>query len=239
MSSVQFYDTYIEREQHALEKHRIALLVRMYDRSSRDVLDIGCGSGEVLQHLRSLSSGPFNGFGLDVGASVVDMLRQKGLEGRVHDAGTPLPYADASFDTVVCAETIEHVVDVDCLVSEARRVLRPGGTLLLTTPNLAYLANRLMLLFGLQPFFTETSLRQKLGRKFRFLGQGDTTQGHLKIFTRGSLCDLLEMHGFRVIELRGYPYFKRGPLAVLDAAIARFPSLAAGFVVKATPLEYG
>jgi SAM-dependent methyltransferase len=232
---MQFYDEYIEREQHAPDKHRIRLLLHMYDTASRDVLDIGCGNGEVLELLRSISPGPFRGFGLDLGASVVEKLERKGLVGGRHDAGTPLPYADGSFDTVVCSETIEHVVDVDRLVSEARRVLRPTGSLLLTTPNLAYLTNRVLLLFGIQPFFTETSLRQKLGRRFHFLGQGGATQGHLKIFTRGSLCELLEMHGFRVTQLRGYPYFVNGPLAVIDRAIAAFPSFAAGFVVKAVP----
>lgn len=209
----------------------------MYDTRSRDVLDIGCGNGEVLELLRSRSAASFRGFGLDLGAGVVDKLKGKGLIGRQHDAGTPLPYPDESFDTVVCTETIEHVVDVDCLVSEARRVLKPTGSLLLTTPNLAYLTNRLLLLFGIQPFFTETSLRQKLGRKFRFLGQGGPTQGHLKVFTRGSLCDLLAMHRFRVARLRGYPYFVTGPLSVIDKAIAAVPSFAAGFVVKALPAD--
>ncbi len=236
-AAIQFYDKYIEREQHALEKQRIALLRCLYDTSSRDVLDIGCGNGEVLQLLRSISSGPFNGHGLDLGASVVEKLQRKGLNGCRHDAGEPLPYADASFDTVVCSEVIEHLVDVDRLIREARRVLRPGGTLLLTTPNLAYLVNRALLLLGIQPFFTETSLEKKLGRRFRILGQGEATQGHLKLFTLGSLRELLQMHGFRIVRLRGYPYFTGGLLAVIDRAIATVPSLAAGFVVKAVPAE--
>jgi SAM-dependent methyltransferase len=232
-----FYDRYIEREQHALDKHRIALLARMYDATSRDVLDIGCGNGEVLELLRSMSAQPFNGHGLDLGASVVEKLRRKGLTGCRHDAGEPLPYADGSFDTVVCSEVIEHIVDVDRLVCEARRVLRPGGALLLTTPNLAYLANRVLLLLGIQPFFTETSLEMKLGRRFRILGQGEATQGHLKIFTLGSLCELLQMHRFQIVKRCGYPYFVGGPLAAIDRAIATVPSIAAGFVVKAVPAE--
>ncbi|HEY1868023.1 MAG TPA: class I SAM-dependent methyltransferase, partial [Candidatus Cybelea sp.] len=155
---MQFYDRYIEREQLALDKLRIARMVDLYDRTSREVLDIGCGNGEVLELLRSISPQPFSGFGLDLGASVVDKLRAKGFVGCCHDAQSPLPYPSDSFDTVVCSETIEHVVNVDRLVSEAHRVLKPTGTLLLTTPNLAYIANRFLLLCGIQPFFTETSL---------------------------------------------------------------------------------
>jgi ubiquinone/menaquinone biosynthesis C-methylase UbiE len=46
----------------------------------------------------------------------------------------PLPLEDNAFDLVLCAETIEHVRDVQLFLSEARRVLRPGGELALTTP---------------------------------------------------------------------------------------------------------
>ena len=46
----------------------------------------------------------------------------------------PLPLGDSVFDLVLCAETIEHVRDVQLLLSEARRVLRPGGALAVTTP---------------------------------------------------------------------------------------------------------
>ena len=46
----------------------------------------------------------------------------------------PLPFLDGAFDLVLCVETIEHVRDVQLLLSEVRRVLRPDGTLALTTP---------------------------------------------------------------------------------------------------------
>ena len=46
----------------------------------------------------------------------------------------PLPFGDSSFDLVLCAETIEHVRDLQFLLSEARRVLEPGGRLAITTP---------------------------------------------------------------------------------------------------------
>src|SRR5213079_1627094 len=46
----------------------------------------------------------------------------------------PLPLDDCSFDLVLCAETIEHVRDVQLLLSEARRVLRPGARLAISTP---------------------------------------------------------------------------------------------------------
>jgi ubiquinone/menaquinone biosynthesis C-methylase UbiE len=84
-----------------------------------------------------------------------------------------LPFGDSSFDLVLCAETIEHVRDVQLLLSEIRRVLRPGGTLALTTP--AHLP---------------------LGRR------PDPLSPHLRFFTRRSLRRLLDELGFEPRSLR-------------------------------------
>jgi hypothetical protein len=68
----------------------------------------------------------------------------------------------------------------------------------LSTPNLAYWVNRLLLLVGFSPLFLENSAEVKLGRGFRFLGQGSETQGHLRVFTYAALRDLLGRKGFAV-----------------------------------------
>ena len=76
----------------------------------------------------------------------------------------PLPCEDGAFDLVLCAETVEHVRDVQLLLSEVRRVLRPGGTLALTTPaNLSFGGRRPHPLSPHLRFFTRRSLRRLLG----------------------------------------------------------------------------
>jgi hypothetical protein len=70
----------------------------------------------------------------------------------------------------------------------------------LSTPNLAYWVNRLLLLAGVSPLFMENSAEVKLGRRFRILGQGNETQGHLHLFTYTALRDLLGRTGFEVIR---------------------------------------
>ena len=84
----------------------------------------------------------------------------------------PLPFGEGEFDLVLCAETLEHVRDVQLLLSEARRVLRPGGALALTTP-----ASRVL------------------------MRPPDPLSPHLRFMTRRSLARLLDELGFDVRSL--------------------------------------
>jgi SAM-dependent methyltransferase len=74
----------------------------------------------------------------------------------------PLPFEDGAFGLVLCAETIEHVRDVQLLLSEVRRVLRPGGVLALTTPANLPLSRPADPLSPHLRFFTKRSLRRIL-----------------------------------------------------------------------------
>ncbi len=104
--------------------------VRGLDRAG-SALDLGCGDGRLTVEL-----GAEELTAADV--SVVALERARGrLPGArlvELDPDAALPFDDGAFDLVLCAETIEHVRDVQLLLSEVRRVLRPGGTLALTTP---------------------------------------------------------------------------------------------------------
>ena len=93
-----------------------------------------------------------------------------------------MPFADSEFELVLCAETIEHVRDVQLLLSELRRVLRPGGRLALTTPAHGRRTGLSVLARGFE-------------RRF------DPLSPHLRFLTRRSLRALLEEHGFEVRSL--------------------------------------
>jgi SAM-dependent methyltransferase len=174
--------------------------------------------------------------GIDVAESAAAHVRDLGFEATACDASAGIPYGDATFDVVVCGEVLEHVVDTDNLLAEIHRVLAPGGRLILTTPNLAYAVNRLLLLLGVQPFFTETSSSTVLGRGTRLLGQGNSVQGHLRIFTGPALRDILRKTSFETASFQGYRWLSRGLTGRIDAALAIVPDLAAGFVVDARPI---
>lgn len=102
-------------------------------------LDFGAGPGYLVQHL--LNRGAIVS-ATDYSPETVTGLQQRfsGKEGWVGASifdGRRLPWPDATFDIVCCLETIEHLLDEHCelIFSELRRVLKPGGTALLTTPN--------------------------------------------------------------------------------------------------------
>jgi ubiquinone/menaquinone biosynthesis C-methylase UbiE len=134
------------------------------------MLDLGCGDGRLSAELHA-------------GALTLADVSEVALErarGRLPKAtivklelDQPLPLDDSSFDLVLCAETIEHVRDVQLLLSEIRRLLRPAGTLALTTPANAGL-----------------------------MRPPDPLSPHLRFFTRRSLRGLLDQMGFDLVELR-------------------------------------
>jgi SAM-dependent methyltransferase len=128
---------------------------------ARSALDLGCGDGTLTAELQAAEL-----TGADVSAVALERAgRRLGPDARLTELEPdgPLPFGDGEFELVLCAETIEHVRDVQLLLSEARRVLRPGGTLALTTPAARPLMRPPHPLSPHLRFLTRRSLRELLG----------------------------------------------------------------------------
>jgi len=196
-------------------------------------IDIGCGDGMATSvAVSACSSRPglrIAIFGFDWSMTALRRAQARGLTVARASADAPgLPLASGTVDFVVMSELIEHLVDTDAALAEARRVLAPGGTLFLSTPNLAAWYNRVLLAMGIQPLFTEVSLRGIYGRP------GHDVVGHLRVFTRRALVGLLDANGFVSIDIRGAPYHDVPRLfKPLDRLLCRTPSLSSILLASA------
>src|SRR5580692_11225242 len=192
------------------------------------IVDIGCGDGAATSLAAQVNPG-HRIVGLDWSADALRQARSRGLTLlRAEVESTSLPIASGRADVVIMSELIEHLVDPDSALEEARRVLRPGGTLLLSTPNLAAWYNRGLLALGVQPLFTEVSLRGVFGRP------GTQVAGHLRLFTRRALIGLLAARGFGAIQVSGASYHDvPRPLRPLDRAFCAWPAAASILLAQA------
>jgi 2-polyprenyl-3-methyl-5-hydroxy-6-metoxy-1,4-benzoquinol methylase len=95
------------------------------------VLDVGCGSGALLENLRALGWGVQ---GMDFDPAAVQVARSRGFEVGLGSIESQR-YPDRRFDAVTMSHVVEHVEDPRALFAEARRILRPGGVLVVATPN--------------------------------------------------------------------------------------------------------
>ena len=156
-------------------------------------LDLGSGTGEFAAALAGVGA---DVVGVDIAEAALTRarLRHPELDFRLAPIDGPLPFDDSAFDLLWSSEVIEHVADTAKWLSEVRRVLAPGGRLLLTTPS----HGRVRLAVGGVERFSEPL--------------GD----HLHLYTRSSLRTLLDEFGFADVSVRaaaGPPLLRRLLLA--------------------------
>lgn len=105
---------------------------------TRRVLDIGCGTGTMLTHLARYGDAE----GIDVDAEAIEYCHARGLTQVSQAPADHLPFDDSTFDLVTALDVIEHIDDDRGALCEVHRVLRPGGTLLLSVPAYRFLWGR-------------------------------------------------------------------------------------------------
>jgi SAM-dependent methyltransferase len=146
-----------------------------------EILDVGCGSGT---NSRALAAKGHKMHGIDISEAAIARYRSHGFEGRVVNLEIGIDYPNSSFDLVFCSEVIEHMTSPEVLAAEMHRVLRPGGRLVLSTPNSAFWLYRVLAIFG----YTVSELQHPK---------------HFQFFSRRSLLKLLCGADFRSGRMLG------------------------------------
>jgi 2-polyprenyl-6-hydroxyphenyl methylase/3-demethylubiquinone-9 3-methyltransferase len=160
------------------------------------VLDLGCGDGRVAGELARRG---FRVTGTDPSSVALERARAAHPEVAFEPptADGSLPFADGSFDAVVCLNVLEHVADTQRLMSEARRVLAPAGRLAIAVPHNGRLQGAWRALTA-------------------FERHHEPLEPTLRFYTRRSLAALLGDFGYGEVEFAaagGFAPFRRSILA--------------------------
>lgn len=161
--------------------------------SNKKVLDVGCNDGYVGGLL--LKNGN-EVYGIDIVKKKLLLAQKKGLKAKECDIeNEEFPYPENCFDKVILGDVIEHIFNTDKLLEKCKRVLKNNGTLIITTPNVASLGRRIMLLLGINPFLEYSSVLPPI--------KGYPAVGHIRYYTAKTLRLQLMYHGFKNITIQG------------------------------------
>jgi ubiquinone/menaquinone biosynthesis C-methylase UbiE len=182
-------------EPWAWERRRALLLAEA--RPGERVLDLGCGAGRFVTALRAAGAEPI---GVELAEAALERARRNvpGADFRLVEPDGSLPLGHGEVELVWCSEVLEHVPDTGALLTEVRRVLKPGGRLLVTVPD-------------------HGRLRRMLIALLRHEAHYDPLGQHLRFYTRRSLARALQATGFANVRIEPLA----GPPLLRSALVAR------------------
>ncbi|HEX8130360.1 MAG TPA: methyltransferase domain-containing protein [Pyrinomonadaceae bacterium] len=184
------------------------------------LLDVPAGEGALAARLQRA------GFEVRCCDLYPQIFRLNGVEIKGGDLSATLPYADASFDFITCVEGLEHIENPQQAVREFARLLRAGGQLVVTVPNILNIEERIKwLLHGYTSHFKPIS-REALARVRAELGTMEEMALHINPISYAELRYTLEKYGFEIAKLyRDKPkshLWLYWPLVALLRLVARF-----------------
>ncbi|OFZ16563.1 MAG: hypothetical protein A2X86_12265 [Bdellovibrionales bacterium GWA2_49_15] len=209
---------------YEMKESRLLKSARMIEKLPKGkFLDIGCANGDWALHWKSRGH---EVFGIDIDSNSVARSTERGVPAKECDLNSSaLPFADNYFDCIYAGEVIEHLVDTDRFLQEIERCLKPGGHLLITTPNLVSFENRVRILFGIYPIWVNYNL---------------TGSGHIRAYTPSILKKQLQACGLTVKKHTGnwVPFLPQKiiddvKMPILAISGCLFPSFAMDIILLA------
>jgi 2-polyprenyl-3-methyl-5-hydroxy-6-metoxy-1,4-benzoquinol methylase len=176
---------YQDKDPGYFDNPRADYIQDLPDNPQARILELGCGAGAT--GALALSRGKCGAYvGVELvpeqAALAADRLTAVHV-GAIEDVD--LPYAPGSFDALICSEVLEHLVDPEAVVARLVRLLRPGGLVFASSPNISHHLIIRSLIFG----------------RFDYADQGVMDRTHLRWFTPRSFRRLFEGAGVAVDRL--------------------------------------
>ncbi|EKD67851.1 MAG: hypothetical protein ACD_48C00184G0002 [uncultured bacterium] len=161
-----------------------------------NVLDYGCGDGSYIEGILKVNP-KIKPYGIDISKIAINRAHKNIPNGTFFVQGDDkkIPLKNKSIDLVLAMDVIEHVFYADRVINEFGRIIKPGGTLFLSTPYHGLIKNLLISLRYFDQVF-------------------DPTKAHIRFFTKKTLYKLLNNAGFNVIKSGYYGRFYPIPRAM-------------------------
>lgn len=177
---------------HQAIHERVAGILENYPRGA--LLDVPAGEGALASRLKAL------GFEVRCCDLYPEIFRLPDVDIRRGDLSKSLPYVDAEFDYITCVEGIEHIENPQAAVREFARLLRAGGHLIVSTPNILNIEERLKwLVYGYTSHFKPLS-EEHLENLRRDYGEMEELALHVNPVSYSELRYTLEKYGFEVVR---------------------------------------
>jgi 2-polyprenyl-3-methyl-5-hydroxy-6-metoxy-1,4-benzoquinol methylase len=205
-SEYQYNSSNLDHTYNYLTSPLLAMLPPSVNTSADkiSILDLGCGNGSFSNILDQLG---YDVVGVEESDSGIAIAKEyypgcQFINASIYD----LPYdkLESNFDVVISVEVIEHLFDPKQLIRAAKKCVKPGGTIVITTPYHGYWKNLVLALFG------------KMDSHFTVLWD----VGHIKFFSVPTLTQLLEIEGLTDIQFQfagRFPYLWKSMLCTCKA----------------------
>lgn len=201
------HDRKIKFNYHEEAPSRMGVILSKIKKAETPIklLDIGCYDGEIGMLLKKKFGKQCQIYAVDSAPNSVKMALKKGIKVKLCDVTQGIVFESNMFDYVFAGEIIEHLYDTDFFLEEIKRVLKPNGILILTTPNFLSFGRRIYYLFG-KGIFMESSFILP-----------DRAAGHIRYYTFDSLKELARLHNFEPAmifsDTVNFPWFRIDLLA--------------------------
>ncbi len=163
---------------------RVNFILKNIPDNNLKILDLGCWDGSYAIRYKKKTNIVY---GIESSVTSAKKAKKKEIIVEQGDFMKNSFFKNIRFDIIVAGEIIEHVFDTDLFLQKIKKLLKSHGKLILTTPNVASLPRRILLLFGKNPLLDN---RVIIGN----------TAGHIRYFTFTDTYKILEDNGFRVIK---------------------------------------